>query len=150
MYLPKFRDERGFTLIETMATLFLLGLIVAVVATVTLSAGTDKNSIAEKLALQNELNKTTTSIDTAFHQGIEGGVLTYDYTPRNIVLTDLLEGSAKRETSGPITGLRSNESLALDITGKHEKGETLTIKSAWRNIQDETMRITLKPKPVTP
>lgn len=129
---PKFRNEAGFTLVETMASLALLSLVIVLASGFLMNSNLNKDSVATSIELQQQTNKLVTAMQRDYYEQSGTGDLAFSGDTGSIAIRKLVVNGTEREPVSPLTGIDFDQALSLDVTTVTETGQTLTIQTSWR------------------
>lgn len=139
MTLPKFRNQNGFTLIETLASLALLSLIIILGMGFMLNASENKDSVVTASELQQKTNILVASMQQNYYDNSGVGELSFIDPAPYFEIERLIVNGVDRTGESPLVDIDFSQALAIDVTTISPDGKQLTMQTSWRPEENAEM-----------
>lgn len=125
------RNDKGFTLIEVLATLSILSLIILAGLKIYDASSTNNGKVHDVVNLQQESNLLIAEIESSFKNSSGIGDLAFD-SGDDITITDIKANDVTQPIESPLTDINFDLPLRFDITTESKDGKTITIQTSWK------------------
>lgn len=141
-FFNELRKESGFTLIETMASLALLAVVIILASGFLMNSHQSRATVANAVEHQRVTTVFVAELRKQYNEANGTGELTFRDLPDGFTIDLIAINGAIKPPASPLTDIRFDEPLSLDVTTVSNTGEKLTIQTTWRPVRPDTLSLT--------
>lgn len=158
IHIKQYKNNKGFTLIELIATISLLTIVIAISSTLIIQLIRTDAKTTEQISLSQETNVLISELrsqyeseDFELEYTADGKLLFPENTSNNSLhIEDLKIANTKKNhpelalvNPGDKVDINMNAPLTIEITTKNQDSKSFNVKTTWENFDDYSLSVSI-------